>query len=92
MCTVEIVNTDIPDLRCTTDSVGSLLIPNGIVCYTGTTLGSTANYICDDGFEVPADNSQRVCQADGHWHGDIILGCLKSSKLIDYFKINGHLY
>ncbi len=65
------------DLRCTPDSAGSLSISNGVVCYNSTTLGSTAYYICDDGFEVPADNSQRVCQADGHWDGDMH-ECLQS--------------
>ncbi len=70
------------DYQCTPDSVGSLPIPNGIVCYTGTTLGSTAYYICDDGFEAPADNSQRVCLADGHWHGDDVPNCSKSGRRI----------
>lgn len=72
------------DLRCPPDSVGTVRIPNGVVCYSGITLGSTAFYICDDGYKISANSSQRTCQADGHWRDDIP-SCLQAPGIIIIF-------
>ena len=40
----------------------------GVICYNGTIAGSTAFYICDDGF-VLVGNEARVCQSNGSWNG-----------------------
>ena len=42
------------------------VIPNGILCYTGLTPGSTATYSCDKGNEL-SGIGQLVCQDDGTW-------------------------
>ena len=43
-------------------------IPNGMLCYTGLTPGSTATYSCDKGYEL-SGSSVLVCQANGLWNG-----------------------
>ena len=45
------------------DSQNCLSVPNGKVCYTGTTNGSVAYYTCDNG------NTIRTCKNNGHWDG-----------------------
>ncbi len=81
-CTVDMAD-DIIDLRCT-DSEGSLPILNGVVCYNGTTSGSTAYYICNGDYQVPGYSdckhkcNLRECQGDGHWSGETI-PCLNGS-------------
>ena len=46
---------------------GSLESPtNGGVVVTGTTVGSTANYFCNKGFELTS-SSTRTCQNNGIW-------------------------
>ena len=49
---------------------GNLTDPgNGSVTHSaGTTLGQTANYSCDTGYNV-VGNSTRTCQAIGNWSG-----------------------
>ena len=43
-------------------------VPNGRVCYNGTTADSTAKYTCDSsGNETVAT---RTCGSDGRWEGD----------------------
>ena len=50
----------------------SLSISDGVVCYNGTTIGSRAVYVCNDGFLlVEGDESTRVCQNDANWNGSI---------------------
>ncbi len=76
---------NILDPRCSPDSVDSLSIPNGVVCYNGTTLGSTAYYICNGDYEVfgrsDCENKDdlRECQQDGHWSGETI-HCLQPTN------------
>ena len=48
--------------------VNTLPIPSGVVCYSQTTTGSEAVYICDDSFRQN-DAVTRVCQSDGAWNG-----------------------
>jgi len=57
----------------------SIPIPNGVVCYNGTTAMSEAVYICDDNpcrMSVCDDHAEmieatRICQNDGNWNGSI---------------------
>ena len=42
---------------------------NGRVSVDGQTVGSTANYDCDVGFE-PSGSLTRVCMQDGQWSGE----------------------
>ena len=46
----------------------SLPISNGVVCFSRTTAGSEAVYVCDDGFHHDGV-ATRVCQSDGVWNG-----------------------
>jgi len=39
---------------------------NGMVTWTGLTLGDTATYTCDDGFELNGAET-RTCQSDETW-------------------------
>ena len=50
------------------NSVSSTSIPGGAVCLNGTTVGSTAVYVCSDGYNLMG-NESRVCQKDGSWDG-----------------------
>ena len=51
--------------------VNSSSISGGMVCYNGTTAGSRADYICNDGFVLDGNKATRVCQSDGNWNGSI---------------------
>ena len=46
----------------------TLPVPSGAVCYSQTTAGSEAVYICDDGFHQDGA-ATRVCQSGGVWNG-----------------------
>ena len=41
---------------------------NGAVSVTGTGVGDTATYTCDDGYEL-VGSSTRTCQPNGEWSG-----------------------
>ena len=41
---------------------------NGAVSVTGTGVGDTATYTCDDGYEL-IGSSTRTCQSNGDWSG-----------------------
>ena len=43
-------------------------IPNGMLCYTGLTPGSTATYSCDEGYELNG-TSVLECLPSGVWNG-----------------------
>ena len=45
-----------------------LIIQNGFVEYTGTSIGSLATYHCKEGYLL-AGNSQRTCQSNAYWNG-----------------------
>ena len=51
-------------------SVGSVSISGGVVCLNGTTVGSEAVYVCNDGYNLMG-NETRVCQSEGIWSGSI---------------------
>ena len=50
--------------------VNTLPIPSDVVCYSRTTAGSEAVYICDDGFHQDGA-ATRVCQSDGAWNTQV---------------------
>jgi len=50
--------------------VNTLPISNGVVCFSRSTAGSEAVYVCDDGFHQDGI-ATRVCQSDGVWNGSI---------------------
>ena len=57
--------------RCTDREfvIGSSIC-DGVVCHNGTTEGSKAVYVCNDGFVLmEGDKATRVCQSDGSWNG-----------------------
>ena len=67
------------DLSCSSDSVGSVSIPNGVVCYAGTTGESLATYQCDERYRLTG-NTQRMCQSDGHWDGTIPICIMNNDR------------
>ena len=69
--------------ECTLDSIGANVsnssecaegemagdIPNGMLCYTGLTPGSTATYSCDKGYELNGSSTVLECIPSGVWNG-----------------------
>ena len=53
---------------------------NGHVNLTGTTLGQTATYTCNTGYNL-VGGSTRVCQATGAWSGSAPTCSSKSNYL-----------
>ena len=73
------------DERCSNNYVASVEIPNGVVCYDGSSTGAEAVYFCNDGYQLEGER-RRVCQSDGLWNGsvptcDIIASTLPPSML-----------
>ena len=73
----------------------NLLDPvNGQVSHTaGTTVGQTANYTCDPGYNLVGGGT-RTCQATGVWSGSAptCQGILSSSCICNVTKIALHPY
>ena len=46
----------------------TITTPSGVLCFSRTTAGSEAVYICDDGFHQNG-TATRACQRDGVWNG-----------------------
>ena len=60
------------DPRCTERGfVRGSSISDGVVCYNGTSVGSRAVYICNDGSVLMGNEATRVCQCDGNWNGSV---------------------
>ena len=50
-----------------------LELPNGEVCYNGTTPWSVARYSCGSGYVLSEDAvNPRMCGGDGSWDGSVI--------------------
>ena len=47
-----------------------LRYPNGLVCVTGSEIGSVAAYLCNDGYTLEGD-VERICQSDGKWNASM---------------------
>ncbi len=66
-----------PSEMCSSDGfAGGIKIPNGRVCYTGTTPGAqhTAQSVCNQGYQLISTSSlSRECQSDGTWSGNVAL-------------------
>ena len=63
---------------CVAGSVESVVLRNTtlntatVAYYTGTTAGSTACFICNDGYQLNTTISARFCSGSGLWSGDSI--------------------
>ena len=79
-------------------SVSSASISGGAVCLNGTTVGSNATYVCNDGYNLMG-NKSRVCQMDGNWNGrtprcipeksSMYCSHATQSVLVDFDKVIG---
>lgn len=58
------------DERCGGNYASSVDIPNGVVCYNGSSTGAEAVYFCNDGYRLEGER-RRVCQSDGLWNGSV---------------------
>ena len=47
---------------------GTASVPNGVVMFNGTEIGSVVRLICDDGFS-PSGPVIRMCVSSGNWSG-----------------------
>ena len=63
-------------------------ISRGVVCYSRTTAGSEAVYICDNGFHQDGAET-RVCQSEGVWNGSI-LQCLPNLETQGTTSVSVH--
>lgn len=59
------------DERCGNNYAASVEIPNGVVCYDGSSTGAEAVYFCNDGYRLEGER-RRVCQSDGLWNGSVL--------------------
>ncbi|KAK6172324.1 hypothetical protein SNE40_016008 [Patella caerulea] len=58
------------DLDCEANSCPALSRPdNGAVMYLSLDIGSTATYICFEGYMVSFGDTSRTCQTNGQWSG-----------------------
>ena len=84
---------NITDLVVEVSYISSLCLryPNGLVCVTGSEVGSVATYLCNDGYTLEG-GVERMCESDGKWNasmptckevpGDGILNYLKHVIII----------
>ena len=56
--------------RCSSDSMGSVSIPNGLGCYTGQRRGALTYYQCNKWYGLSGVN-RRMCMGDGNWDGEV---------------------
>ena len=78
------------DLSSSLDEVNRLCgsVSDGVVCYSGDSVGSVAVYFCDDGYKVQGD-STRECLSSGLWNGttplcvpDTVVECVCGNSVI----------
>ena len=79
------------DVRCD-PPFHSLGIENGVVCYSGTEIGSVALYSCIScGFDaIMNGTSGRICTKDGYWNGTTPRCGCKASEFLS--KAQRQLY
>ena len=64
---------------CDDGSVGSVVLLNTtlntaiVAYYTGTTAGSIACFVCNNGYELSTTITERHCQRNGLWSGNPII-------------------
>ena len=46
---------------------GMVTVMNGVVNYNGVTPGYTAQLVCNNGYTLGVDSSDRMCMNDGNW-------------------------
>ena len=46
-------------------------IENGEVSYSSTTLTSSANYSCNNGYTLVGYSASLICNKDGKWEGQL---------------------
>ena len=65
--------------NCDDASIGSAVLVNTtlntatVAYYTGTTSGSRACFVCEDGYELSTTTTERFCQSNGLWSGKPII-------------------
>ena len=72
-CQTETLGTllsDQADSICKHDSIGSVVIPNGVACFDGNISGSVLSYQCGDGYTL-VGSTNRTCLSDGSWSGEV---------------------
>ena len=82
---------------CDDGSIGSVVLVNTtlntatVAYYTGTTSGSRACFICDDGYELSTTITERFCQGNGLWSGNpTMCGMLLLCDLLTYIPCCSH--
>ena len=64
---------------CNDSSVGSVVLENTtlntatVAYYTGTTSGSMACFVCNDGYELNTTTRERLCKRSGLWSGNSVV-------------------
>ena len=68
-------------------------ITHGMICYNGTTPGSVAYTMCDDGYDEEKVEATRKCLENGEWNGTQPQCSISSTdrgaftiKLVVFFK------
>ena len=72
-CPLDVLGTAIDEqtnCRCSSDTLRSVSIPNGVGCTNGDTQGSVTTYQCDKWYTL-SGSSRRTCMSDGNWDGEI---------------------
>ena len=64
----DLISADMVGVCADRGFANTLPISNGVVCFSRSTAGSKAVYVCDDGFHQDGA-AMRVCQSDGVWNG-----------------------
>ena len=77
---VTLLNDSVQYPSCDDRSIGSVVLVNTtlntatVAYYTGTTAGSSACFVCDEGsgYELNKTTAERTCQTEGIWSGSPI--------------------
>ena len=68
VCSVSCDPRELGDNITHSNDSGTASVPNGVVVFNGTEIGSVARLICDDGFS-PSGPVIRMCVSSGNWSG-----------------------